>query len=66
MTCPKCKSKNTRCIDSRPHWGHVWRSYNCSDCGTRSKTVELPREEYDAYMALAQGIRGVLELEAYK
>lgn len=42
MRCPICKSYQVRCIDSRPYDDQIRRRRECSDCGARVSTIEIP------------------------
>lgn len=40
MTCPKCCTENTACIDSRQQGFVRRRRYKCLECGERFTTQE--------------------------
>lgn len=40
MTCPKCHTENTACIDSRQQGFVRRRRYKCLECGERFTTQE--------------------------
>lgn len=40
MTCPKCYTENTSCIDSRQQGFVRRRRYKCLECGERFTTQE--------------------------
>ena len=42
MKCQMCGSQQTRCLDSRQRGTKRRRRYECSDCGGRFTTVEVP------------------------
>lgn len=41
MNCPRCKSENTKCVDSRPSNTAVHRRKKCMDCNYRWNTMEI-------------------------
>lgn len=41
MLCPKCRSVQLRCVDSRPVKDTVKRRRHCLKCGYRFSTVEV-------------------------
>ncbi len=63
MTCPKCGSEQTGCIDSRTGTRKRRRRYFCKDCGGRFTTYELYAEELkasaDAMQRMLDGCRGM-------
>ena len=46
MLCPKCKSENVTCIDSRPSGDSTRRRRMCLACKYRFSTMEIEVEEY--------------------
>lgn len=44
MICPKCKSDQLHCVDSRPAPESVRRRRECLECGHRFSTIEIPEE----------------------
>ena len=47
-TCPKCKSYNMTCIDSRKLvTGVIRRRKECTTCGNRITTIELLKEDFE-------------------
>lgn len=53
MRCPICKSYQLRTVDSRPYDDQVRRRRECTDCGIRFNTIEIPLDEYKQYRAKA-------------
>ena len=51
MTCPKCGSKNTGCIDSRNGKKNRRRRYICKACSVRFTTYEIYADELRASAA---------------
>lgn len=41
MNCPKCNSRNIKCVDSRSYDSGVKRRKKCFDCDYRWNTVEV-------------------------
>lgn len=41
MNCPKCNSRNIKCVDSKPFDSTVRRRKKCFDCDYRWNTVEI-------------------------
>lgn len=41
MICPKCKSFQVKCIDSRPYLTPIRRRKECVTCGHRFTTIEV-------------------------
>ena len=41
MKCPKCKSENVYCKDSRKDADNIKRRKHCADCGYRFGTIEI-------------------------
>ena len=46
MVCPRCKSNQITCIDSRPSGDTTRRRRMCLDCKVRFTTMEVPEFEY--------------------
>ena len=46
MRCPKCKSDNSICKDSRQRGDHRWRRYFCRSCKTIYETTERVAATY--------------------
>lgn len=44
MICPKCKSDQLHCVDSRPAPDSVRRRRECPNCGHRFSTIEIQEE----------------------
>ena len=47
MVCPRCKSTQLRCVDSRPVNGTVKRRRRCMKCGYRFSTVEVHAADFE-------------------
>lgn len=46
--CPKCKSYNMTCIDSRKLvTGVIRRRKECLNCGNRISTIEMLKEDFE-------------------
>lgn len=41
MNCPKCKSENVYCKDTRKDADSIKRRKHCVDCGYRFSTIEI-------------------------
>ena len=63
MTCPKCGSEQTGCIDSRAGTRKRDRRYFCQNCGSRFTTYELYAEELklgaEVMQRMLDGCRGM-------
>ena len=46
MLCPRCKSNQITCIDSRPSGDTTRRRRMCLDCKVRFSTIEVAEYEY--------------------
>lgn len=70
MQCPKCKSVNVPCVDSRQTPDNLTRRRRwCEDCGIRFSTVEITVDEYETTkgkLALLQTILKAVENEVKK
>ena len=62
MICPKCKSDNSKCIDSRQNDMKAYRirRYECMNCGGRFTTKEVVVDRGDAPVYTIRG-HGYLE-----
>lgn len=65
MTCPKCRSENTGCIDSREdkRKRKRRRRYVCQNCGGRFSTYEIYADELkvgaEVMQRMLDGCRGM-------
>lgn len=63
MTCPKCGSENTGCIDSRAGKRKRRRRYECWGCGGRFSTYEIYADELkdgaEVMQRMLDGCRGM-------
>ena len=63
MTCPKCGSENTGCIDSRSGKRKRRRRYVCKNCGERFSTYEIYADELkigaEVMQRMLDGCRGM-------
>lgn len=46
MICPKCKSDQLRCLDTRPRPESVRRRRECMVCGHRFSTIEISQKRF--------------------
>lgn len=59
MNCPEC-DKETYVIDSRPRAkGTIYRRRDCSSCGHRFSTYELPETDLDGLKFQAERAEGI-------
>ena len=61
MICPKCKSDNLTCIDSRPSGDTTRRRRMCLDCKCRFSTMEIEVEEYKELQTEGKLLAAMLE-----
>ena len=59
MFCPKCKSTQVLCTDSRPVDGFVYRRRGCLACGHRFSTYEVPLAELEELRAKAKRLQRI-------
>jgi transcriptional regulator NrdR family protein len=57
MICPECKSDQVHCVDSRPYAEQVRRRRECTACGRRFNTIEIPLAEYETLKEQAFKLR---------
>lgn len=46
MNCPKCKSENVYCKDSRRKADYIKRRKCCADCGYKFSTIEITEKDH--------------------
>ena len=56
MRCRACRSYQVRTVDSRQYDDQVRRRRECTDCGVRFNTIEIPLEEYKRLKQLAHEV----------
>ena len=61
MICEKCGSENVYVKDSRPDKYGYRRLRECAECGYRTTTFEIPKENYMAMLRAEQRYQKVMK-----
>ena len=65
MNCPRCNSRNIKCVDSRPNDFTVKRRKKCFDCDYRWNTLEITVDRHRELLTKEGWLEDVLNYARY-